>query len=113
MAEPGHWEHIIEAIAPDVIADWAGLGVLTVDLATVKSWSQDTAQIWWQATIFDHHYALTAQHVRVSAFLGVFSAFYFVVSASTDKALRANLTERARVHAQTCLAVRAVYRRLA
>ena len=88
-------------------------GVLTVDLSTVHSWSQDEAQIWWQSTIAGHHYALTAQHVRVSAFLGVFSAFYFVVSASTDQNLRANLTESARRHAQTCLAVRAVYRRLA
>jgi Inositol polyphosphate kinase len=31
MAEPGRWEHVTQAIALDVIADWAGRGVLAVD----------------------------------------------------------------------------------
>jgi hypothetical protein len=55
---------------------------------------------------------LTSAHVRVSGFLGVFSAFYFVVSASSDTALRATLSADAREHVQKCLAVRAVYRHL-
>lgn len=95
-----------------VFAFFIVFGVLVVDLDTVASWSTQDPQIWLQSTIGEHTYALTAQHVRVSGFLGVFSAFYFVVSASSDKALRANLTERAQTHAQTCLAVRAVYRRM-
>jgi hypothetical protein len=95
-----------------VFAFFIIFGTLVVSLDTVQSWSTETPQIWWQSTIAGHHYALTSEHLRVSGFLGVFSAFYFVVSASTDQALRANLTERAREHAQTCLAVRAIYRRL-
>jgi hypothetical protein len=87
-------------------------GVLVVGLDTVQGWSTETPQIWFDFTLDGHQYALTSEHVRVSAFLGVFSAFYFVVSASTDGALRANLTERATEHAETCLAVRAVYRSL-
>jgi hypothetical protein len=31
MAEPGRWEHVTQSIALDVIADWAGRGVLSVD----------------------------------------------------------------------------------
>ena len=95
-----------------VFAFFIVFGVLVVGVDTVKSWSTADAQIWWQATIAGHHYALTAQHVRVSAFLGVFSAFYFVVSSSSDRSLRDVLSEGARKHAQTCLAVRAVYRHM-
>jgi len=111
--------HAVTAIAQIVVAVVVGLavfafflvfGILVVDLPTVQSWSTEHPEIWWQASIVGHHYALTSQHVRVSAFLGVFSALYFVVSASTDKALRASLTEGAQKHARTCLAVRAVYR---
>jgi hypothetical protein len=109
----------VTAIAQVTVATVVGLaifgffvtfGTLVVDTDTVKAWSTETAQIWWQARIAGHHYALTSEHVRVSAFLGVFSAFYFVVSASTDRAMRRSLVEGAEQHARTCLAVRAVYR---
>jgi hypothetical protein len=93
-----------------VFAFFVIFGTLVVDTDTVRAWSTEIPQVWWQARIAGHHYALTSEHVRVSAFLGVFSAFYFVVSASTDKALRVSLTEGAQQHARTCLAVRAVYR---
>jgi hypothetical protein len=83
-----------------------------VGLDPAQSWSTAKPDVWWQATIAGHHYVLTSAHARVSGFLGVFSAFYFVVSASTDTALRATLTEDARDHVQSCLAVRAVYRHL-
>jgi hypothetical protein len=109
----------VTAIAEVTIASVVGLvifgfflifGTLVVGLDTVHSWSTEAPQIWWQARIAGHQYALTSEHVRVSAFLGVFSAFYFVVSASTDRAMRASLVEGAEQHARTCLAVRAVYR---
>ena len=95
-----------------VFAFFIVFGVLVVGLDTARSWTTAAPNVWWQATIAGHHYVLTSAHARVSGFLGVFSAFYFVVSASTDTALRATLTEDARDHVQTCLAVRAVYRHL-
>jgi hypothetical protein len=87
-------------------------GVLVVTAETAKSWLTVPPEIWWRTTIAGHQYVLTSAHVRVSGFLGVFSAFYFVVSASTDTALRATLSTDAREHVQKCLAVRAVYRHL-
>jgi hypothetical protein len=109
----------VTAIAQVTIATVVGLGIfgffvvfgsLVVDADTVKSWSTEVPQIWWHARIAGHQYALTSEHVRVAAFLGVFSAFYFVVSASTDRAMRRSLVEGAEQHARTCLAVRVVYR---
>jgi hypothetical protein len=109
----------VTALAQITVASVVGLaiftffmvfGTLVVDTATVTSWTTEKAQIWWQARLAGHTYALTSEHARVSAFLGVFSAFYFVVSASTNGPMRASLTEGARRHAYTCLAVRAVYR---
>ncbi|UQX88291.1 hypothetical protein M6D93_18710 [Jatrophihabitans telluris] len=93
-----------------IFAFFIVFGVLTVDTATVTAWSIERAQVWWQARLAGHDYALSSEHVRVAAFLGVFSAFYFVVTASTDTAMRTSLTAGARSHARTCLAVRSVYR---
>ena len=86
---------LIVAVASEVavFAFFIVFGVLVVGLETAQSWSTVKPDIWWQATIAGHQYVLTSAHVRVSGFLGVFSAFYFVVSASTDTALRATLTE--------------------
>jgi hypothetical protein len=101
------------AVGVAVFGFFIVFGVLVVNADTAQSWLTAKPDIWWQATIAGHQYVLTSAHVRVSGFLGVFSAFYFVVSASTDTALRATLSEDAREHVQTCLAVRAVYRHLA
>lgn len=101
------------AVGVAVFAFFIVFGVLVVNAETAQSWLTVKPDIWWQATIAGHQYVLTSAHVRVSGFLGVFSAFYFVVSASTDTALRATLSADAREHVQTCLAVRAVYRHLA
>ncbi len=100
------------AVGVAVFVFFIVFGVLVVTADTAKSWLTVPPDIWWQATIAGHQYVLTSAHLRVSGFLGVFSALYFVVSASTDTALRATLSEDAREHVQTCLAVRAVYRHL-
>lgn len=85
-------------------------GVLTVDEAVAASWSTGEPTVWWQLTIAEHTYSLTAEHVRVAAFLGVFSALYFIVSAASDRALRETLSADTERHVRQCLAVRAVYR---
>lgn len=85
-------------------------GVLTVTDAVTTTWIGGTPDVWWRFTVGQHSYTLTAEHVRVAMFLGVFSALYFVVSASTDRHLADALSADARVHVQQCLAVRAIYR---
>jgi hypothetical protein len=47
--------------------------------------------------------------VRVSAFLGVFTGFYFIVSSSSDPRLRADLAADHEEHVRACLAVRHAY----
>jgi hypothetical protein len=83
-------------------------GVLAVDEPTVHSWIQAPPRILWQATMADHFYTLTAEHLRVAVFLGAFSALYFVVSSASDEHLSRSLDDATNRHLRTCLAVRAV-----
>ena len=87
-------------------------GVLTVDLPVATSWVGAEPTIWLQGTLGNHTYTLTAEHIRVAVFLGVFSALYFIVSAASDRALRSTLSADADRHVRECLAVRAMYRAL-
>jgi hypothetical protein len=59
-----------------------------------------------------HQYALTGQLLRVSAFLGTFAGFYFIVSSTTDQRMRQNTSADHHEHLRTVLAVRSVYRGL-
>ncbi len=85
-------------------------GVLVVNEAVTAVWSGGAPGVWWQFTLGAHIYTLTAEHVRVAMFLGVFSAMYFIVSASTDRELAAALSADTESHVTACLAVRAAYR---
>jgi amidophosphoribosyltransferase len=93
-----------------VTAFFLVFGVLVVDATVTAAWSGGPADVWWQFTVGEHRYTLTAEHVRVAMFLGVFSALYFIVSASTDRQLAEALSADTRAHLRQCLAVRAVYR---
>lgn len=97
-------------VALVVTAFFCVFGVLTVNDAVTASWSGGAPDVWWQFTVGEHRYTLTAEHVRVAMFLGVFSALYFVVSASTDRHLADTLSADTRGHVRQCLAVRAIYR---
>jgi len=111
----------VTAIAQLTVAAIVGLavfgffmvfGLFAVGTDVVTLWAGEPAVVWLHASIASHDYAVTSQHARVSTFLGVFSAFYFVVSASSNEAMRTSLNESAARHARTCLAVRTVYRNL-
>ena len=102
---------LVAAVVGTVVAAFfLVFGVLTVRLAVASSWAGAPADVWWQFTVGTHRYALTAEHVRVAVFLGVFSALYLVVSASTDRQLAGALSADTQAHVQQCLAVRAAYR---
>ncbi|RIJ71139.1 hypothetical protein D1871_15570 [Nakamurella silvestris] len=85
-------------------------GLFTITAQVAGAWSAGEPDIWWQFTMAGHGYALTAEHLRVSAFLGVFSALYFIVSSASDRDLAKSLSSAAEDHVRSCLAVRAVYR---
>jgi len=110
---------LIGALGRAVVAVVVGLsvalffcvfGVLVVSDAVTHTWVGASPDVWWQFTVGTHRYTLTAEHVRVSLFLGAFSALYLVVSASTDRQLATALSADAQSHVRQCLAVRAVYR---
>jgi hypothetical protein len=85
------------------------LGVLAVDRAAIVSWIGHDPRVAVSWTVAGHEYVLTNQLLRVSAFLGAFTGFYFIVSSSTDAALRAELAKGHERHVRACLAVRHAY----
>lgn len=93
-------------IALVVAAFFVVLGVLAVDRGAIMSWLGHSPQVVVSWRVAGHEYLLTNELLRVSAFLGAFTGFYFIVSSSTDEALRAELTAGHRRHVRACLAVR-------
>jgi hypothetical protein len=88
------------------------LGLLSVTVPVTESWIGHTARVLLRFDVAGHEYAVTSQLLGVSAFLGAFSGFYFIVSASTDRRLRHSAGADQDQHLRTCLAVRVVYRQL-
>jgi hypothetical protein len=96
-------------IALVVAAFFIVLGVLTVDNGALNSWLGHDPQIIVSWRLAGHEYVLTNELLRVSAFLGVFTGFYYIVSSTTDETMRADLVSGHRRHLRTCLAVRQAY----
>jgi len=93
-----------------IFAFFVVFGLFTITAEVAGAWSAGEPDVWWQFTVAGHTYSLTAEHLRVSAFLGVFSALYFIVSSASDRDLAKSLSSEAEQHVRSCLAVRAVYR---
>jgi hypothetical protein len=85
------------------------LGVLAIDRVAIVSWLGGDPHLVASWEIAGHQYVLTNELLRVSAFLGVFTGFYFIVSSSTDTRLRADLASGHERHVRACLAVRHAY----
>ena len=85
------------------------LGVITIDKVALVSWVGTKPSILASWSLAGHHYILSNEMLRVSAFLGAFTGFYFIVTSSTDEAMRADLTAGHERHVRTCLAVRHAY----
>jgi len=86
------------------------LGVITIDKVALVSWigsSRPSIIATW--TLAGHSYIISNEMLRVSAFLGAFTGFYFIVTSSTDATMRADLTAGHERHVRTCLAVRHAY----
>jgi hypothetical protein len=86
------------------------LGLLSVNIPVTESWIGHHPRVLWHFSMAGHDYALTSQLLRVSAFLGTFAGFYFIVSSTTDQRMRNNATADHDGHLRTLLAVRALYR---
>lgn len=95
-----------------VAAFFTILGLLSVSVPVTEMWIGHSASVWVRFTLAGHEYALTAQLMRVSAFLGTFAGFYFIVSSTTDQRMRQSASADHDAHLRTTLAVRSVYRGL-
>jgi hypothetical protein len=96
-------------IALVVAAFFIVLGILTVDRSAIVSWLGHGPRVVGSWQVAGHEYVLSNELLRVSAFLGAFTGFYFIVSSSTDEKMRADLSSGHRQHLRACLAVRQVY----
>ena len=105
------WSQVVTAavIGLIVFAFFVVLGVLAVDEPAIVAWLGQEPSIVVQLTVDGHKYVLSTELVRVSAFLGVFTGFYFIVSSSSDPRLRADLAADHEQHVRACLAVRHAY----
>jgi hypothetical protein len=105
------WSQVVTAavIGLIVFTFFVLLGVLAIDEPAIVSWIGGEPQIIADLTVDGHKYVLSTELVRVSAFLGVFTGFYFIVSSSSDVRLRADLASDHELHVRACLAVRHAY----
>jgi hypothetical protein len=95
-----------------VAAFFVLLGLLSVNVPVTESWIGHSARVLVRFTLAGHEYALTSQLLRVSAFLGTFAGFYFIVSSTTDQRMRQSASADHNDHLRAVLAVRSVYRGL-
>jgi hypothetical protein len=94
-----------------VAAFFVLLGLFSISVPVTESWIGHPASVWVQFTLVGHQYALTSQLLRVSAFLGTFAGFYFIVSSTTDQRMRQSAADH-QEHLRAMLAVRSAYRGL-
>ncbi|MDT4919701.1 MAG: hypothetical protein QOI15_603 [Pseudonocardiales bacterium] len=102
------WSQVVTAavIGALVFLFFVVLGLLAIDKTALVSWLGSDPQIVGDLVVDGHQYILSTELVRVSAFLGVFTGFYFIVSSSSDARLRADLVNDHEDHVRACLAVR-------
>jgi hypothetical protein len=99
-------------IALAVAAFFILLGLLAVSVPVTEIWIGHPASVLVRFTLAGHEYALTNQLLRVSAFLGTFAGFYFIVSSTTDQRMRQTASADHDQHLRHMLAVRSTYRGL-
>lgn len=92
-----------------VAAFFVLLGLLSISIPVTESWIGHAPAVWVRFTVAGHEYALTSQLLRVSAFLGTFAGFYFIVSSTTDQRMRQTAAADHDKHLRAMLAVRCVY----
>lgn len=88
------------------------LGLLSVSVSVTQTWIGHHPGVLTRFNLAGHEYALTNELLRVSAFLGTFAGFYFIVSSTTDQRMRQNVSSDHDHHLRAMLAVRSVYRGL-
>jgi hypothetical protein len=102
------WSQVVTAavIGALVFVFFVVLGLLAIDKTALDAWLGSDPQVIGDVVVDGHQYILSTELIRVSAFLGVFTGFYFIVTSSTDVRFRAELASDHEEHVRACLAVR-------
>jgi hypothetical protein len=82
------------------------VGVLVVSPELVKAWGGGDPDVLLQWSTSRRTYLLCWENLRVSGFLGVFSAFYFAITSASDATLRTSLYDSAHDLVRQACAVR-------
>lgn len=99
---------VVTVISVGVFAFFVALGFVAVNADIVKAWVQGDPHVLWSLPTSGRRYDLTAEHLRVAAFLGVFAGFYFSVVSRTDPALREGVRDTAEETIREACAARLV-----
>jgi hypothetical protein len=88
---------------------FVAFGTLAMDPATVASWIGADPQVLATIGFFGSEMVVTAEVIRVSAFLAGFAGLYFSVYLATDPTFREEFFEDVRTELRESFAVRVVY----
>lgn len=88
---------------------FVGLGLLIIQPETVTLWTTEPPTVLWETTLFGIDLQLSAELLRVSAFLATFAIVYFGVYTTTESALREEFYADVIIEVRQNLAVRARY----
>lgn len=84
-------------------------GVLAIDRSVIETWTTTEAHVLWQPTLGGRELVLSEQLLRVSGFLGAFTALYFTVYLVTDSTYREQFRDDVVADVRGALAARACY----
>lgn len=90
---------------------FVGFGFLGITEATALGWTRlDEIDVLWSTTLGERVLILSEPLIRVSVFLGAFSAMYFTVVLTTDDTYRSEFADEVGPEIREALAVRTAYR---
>ncbi len=84
-------------------------GLLAIDRSVIETWTTADAHVLWNPTLGGRELVLTEQLLRVSGFLGAFTALYFTVYLVTDSTYREQFRDDVVADVRGALAARACY----
>ena len=88
---------------------FVAFGILTMRLEVIETWIQATPDVVGTVTVLGREVAVTADLLKVAAFLAGFSGMYFAVYLVTDPAFRADFFDDITDEIRQAMAVRGAY----
>jgi hypothetical protein len=90
-------------------AFYVAFGLLTITPTILESWLGHDGDVIWEVGLLGRDVRLTAELLKISAFLAAFSGLYFTVVLVTDATYREEFFDEILAELRQTFAVRAVY----